>query len=283
MQFKIMTFNIQGGLNSGPNAWERRAGLVVETVRRQLPDLLGFQELKQSNMKELQAGLPEYRFELGPGTGTPPTNHNAIFWREAAFEPVGSGGFWLSETPGVPASIDWDLSEPRSVNWVRLRWRRGGAGLLYLNTHLDHFSPAARLHSAELIVRKIEDLRRGALPVVLAGDFNSTPYYPSEMGEPGESSDQGLYELFIRHGYADAFLAAGQRDSLGSATFQNYEGTQYLPAHNAPWLPWRIDWILLLDGARKLRALSAEIDHFHAGGRYPSDHYPVVAMIESRE
>ncbi len=283
MQFKVMTFNIQGELYRGPHAWDTRSQLVVEAVRRQAPDLLGFQELQRPNLEALRPGLAEYHYELGPIAGSPPTTYNPIFWRADAFEQVEAGGFWLSDTPDVPSSNAWDSSEPRVANWLRLRARADSSELLYMNIHFDHLSQAARLHSAQLIVQKLEEIRVGNLPVVLAGDFNCNAYDPPEMGDPGQASDSRPYEILIGHGFADAYLAAGEIDSTHSNTFENYEGQQYHPAHNSPFNPWRIDWILLLDGAHKLKALSAEIDHFHAGERYPSDHYPVVARIESRE
>ncbi len=281
MQFKLMTFNIQGELITGPHAWNKRAGLVVEAVRRQAPDLLGFQELQRHNLEALRPGLAAYHYELGPIAGLPPTTYNAIFWREEVFERVESGGFWLSKTPEVPSSSDWDSSEPRVVNWMRLRARSNGSELLYMNTHFDHLSPAARLHSAELIVQKLEDIRAGVWPVALAGDFNCNAYYPPELGKPGEASDPRPYERLIARGFRDAYLETGAVDSLRSNTFENYEGPDYHPSHNLPFAPWRIDWLLLLNGERKLKALSVEIDHFQEEGQYPSDHYPVVGKIEN--
>ncbi len=283
MQFKLMTFNIQGELKNGPYAWDRRAGLVLETVKRQSPELLGFQELQRMNLEVLQPGLATYFYELGPLAGSPPTTYNAIFWRNDAFEKIESGGFWLSETPDVPSSSDWNSSEPRVVNWVRLRSRQDDLEMLYLNTHFDHLSPRARVQSAELITRKLEEIRGGGLPVVLAGDFNCNAYYPPELGQPGEASDPRPYEVLIEHGFVDAYLASGQVDSRQSNTFENYEGPSYHPSHNFPFTPWRIDWILLSSGEHKLNPVAAEIDHFHEGERYPSDHYPVVAKIESGE
>ncbi len=283
MQFKVMTFNIQGEVMRGPQAWDERSPLVVETVLRQAPDLLGFQEMHRSNLETLRPGLAAYHYELGPLAGSPPSTYNGVFWHEDAFERVDNGGFWLSDTPDVPSSNAWDSSEPRVVNWVRLRAKADGAELLYMNTHFDHISPAARLHSAQLIVQKLEEIRIGNLAVTLTGDFNCNAFYPAELGDPGQASDSRPYDTLIKHGFVDAYAAAGQPDSVHSNTFENYEGQQYHPSHNLPFRPWRIDWILLLDGERKLKAVSAEIDHFHKGERYPSDHYPVVGVIESRE
>ena len=43
---KVMSFNIRLGVaNDGPNHWDKRKELVVQTIRKYSPDLLGLQEV----------------------------------------------------------------------------------------------------------------------------------------------------------------------------------------------------------------------------------------------
>ena len=98
----------------------------------------------------------------------------AIFYRKARFEKLDGGHFWLSETPDRAGSKSWDSSLPRMVTWVKLRDRTNPEArpIAFFNTHFDHRGPKARVESARLLRKKIEELGEGCR-VVLTGDFNS--------------------------------------------------------------------------------------------------------------
>lgn len=261
-----MTFNIRGAYHpDGVNAWENRAALNVATIRRCSPALIGFQELQDGNLKAYEAELPEYERALGPRyENRGPHAHNAIFWDRSRLELVRAGGFWLSETP-ERFSKSWGTRQVRSVNWVLLRLLPDSAGLLHLNTHLDHVSEAARGEGARLVVRWLERAEI-KVPVVLTGDFNC---------EPGSAA----YQTFIRAGFADAHLLAGNEPIN---TFHAFAGERYRPR---PGREARIDWILLRDSpddGRRWEARSCEVVRDAEPPVYPSDHYPVVAELSLR-
>ncbi len=74
---RVMTFNVRGSFHEGDglNAWNNRAALNVETLKRQAPDLIGFQELQSGNLDTYEEKLPEYGRVLGPRAGNKsPTN-----------------------------------------------------------------------------------------------------------------------------------------------------------------------------------------------------------------
>jgi hypothetical protein len=69
--------------------------------------------------------------------------------------------FWLSETPDVKGSRGWDAALPRIVTWGRLRDRHTGAAFHVFNTHFDHQREEARRRSAELLLRRVDEIARG--------------------------------------------------------------------------------------------------------------------------
>ena len=256
--FKAMSFNVRGSHHSdGENAWKRRADLNVATIKRYAPDLIGFQELQDGNLKVYEAELPGYEYVLGPEyENRRPHAHNAIFWDRSRLERVRAGGFWLSESPGR-FSKSWGSRHVRSVNWVLLRLLPDGEGFLHLNTHLDHVSGPARREGAALIVSWLD--RAGIeVPVVLTGDFNCNP-----------GSD--TYEVFARAGFADAHLLAGNEPAN---TFHAFKGEKHRPRREG-----RIDWVLLRGGRRRWEVRSCEIARDAEPPLYPSDHYPVLARL----
>jgi endonuclease/exonuclease/phosphatase family metal-dependent hydrolase len=266
---RVMSFNVRGSFRdrSGANTWDNRAALNVETIVRWAPSLIGFQELQRGNLETYRERLPQYAYILGPRYGNrAPHSFNAIFFDAELLELLGSGGFWLSETP-ERYSASWGTRVVRSATWARLRFSGTGLSFLHLNTHLDHVSQLARVEGSRLILRELPKLLKDELPVVVTGDFNCRPGTPT-------------YHNFVEGGFVDTYLAAGNEDTVDANTFHAFKGTRYRVVR--PNLgPRRIDWILLKDPRRRIRAVSHSIvrDHDKDSGVYPSDHYPVFADL----
>ena len=267
-----MSFNVRGSFRDGgtPNAWASRAALNVETIRRCSPDVIGFQELQSGNLDTYEESLPRYDHVPGPPYGNGKhASFNSIFFDKDRLRLLDSGGFWLSETPGSYSS-SWDSRVVRSANWARFEGTFAGTDLsfLHLNSHLDHVSKAARVEGGGLILREISGLLRrfgDETPVVVTGDFNCRPGTPT-------------YRNFLSGGYVDTYLAAGVDDGNAAHTFHAFKGSRYRDAR--PGLgARRIDWILLRDPNERLRPLSHSIVRDHAGQTYPSDHYPILAVL----
>ncbi len=262
----VMSFNVRGAFRDRgkADAWDNRAVLNVETIERYAPDVIGFQELQKGNLETYRERLPQYAHVLGPRYGNrTPHSFNAIFFDVRCLELLDSGGFWLSETP-ERYSASWETRVARSANWVHLRFSKTGRSFLHLNTHLDHVSRIARAKGSKLILRRLA-AEEG--PVVVTGDFNCRPGTP-------------VYRNFVRGGFVDTYLAAGNEDTADANTFHTFKGTRYREAR--PGLgPRRIDWILLKDPRGRIHTVSHSIvrDHDEGSGAYPSDHYPVLAEL----
>ena len=269
---RVMSFNIRGFSRRGDgiNSWENRAALNVAAIKRYAPDLVGLQELRAESLATYREKLPGYARLLGPGAGNKaPHEFNAIFFDPTRLAVLDSGGFWLSETPDRYSSA-WRTRVVRSANWAKFRSLSTDLSFLHLNTHLDHMSSLARAKGSELILHKIEELREDRLPVVVTGDFNCLP-------------ESLPYRRFVKNGFEDTFLAAGNEEA---GTFHAFKGLRHLLLRCCDGVrharkPRRIDWILLKNGRQSLRTEAHVIlrDRDAKAAIYPSDHYPMLATL----
>ncbi len=264
---RVMSFNIRGSSDSwdNVNAWDKRAALNVETIKRCAPDVIGFPELQSGNLETYREQLPEYDYVLGPEGGNhEPYDYNPIFWNPSRFELIDPGGFWISRTPDVH-SADWETAWVRCATWVRLRFSETGESFIHLNTHLDHVSELARNEGSKLILYRISQLGADVMPAIITGDFNSIP---------GSSA----YRIFTDNGFVDAYLASGYEEAVDSFTFYNFEGEHY-SAERYGYPSSRIDWLLIRSGARKIEVKSCAFIRDNEHPLYPNDHYPVLSEL----
>lgn len=254
--FTAMSFNIRyGAADDGPNSWEHRKELVADVIRDYAPDVAGTQETLDFQAEYLGEMLPDYdHFGMGRDTRNQ-GERMELFYRRDSLHPVETGHFWLSKTPDVPATRSWRSSLNRMVTWAKFYHFDSKALIYVFNTHFDHRSAEARAESAALLRERVEALDP-AFPVVVLGDFNAI----AESGRP--------YETLLEGRLRDARLQA--RDVTGpegtGSGFQP-EGRSVIP---------RIDWILY---AGPLEPVRFETIDRSADGRYPSDHYPIVATF----
>jgi endonuclease/exonuclease/phosphatase family metal-dependent hydrolase len=254
---RVMSFNVRyPAKTDGPNVWENRRDLLVETIRLKDPDLIGAQELYYEQGQYIAAQLPQYVWFGVSRRGNREDEHMGVFYKPEKFRLSDSGNFWLSETPEQPGSMSWNVNLPRMVTWGLFEQRAGGRRFYFFNTHFPHRreDAEARLKCAALLAERLEKLPKD-IPLILTGDFNSPA--------GGE-----VYQVFARL-LEDSWKAAARR--------QGPEGT--ISGFKGLTAGARIDWILYRGG---LKALEAETVTHNREGRYPSDHYPVVAVLEWR-
>ncbi len=262
---RVISFNIRGAYWEADleNYWPKRAGLNVATIKRYMPDVIGFQELQDGNFTVYQRELPEYRWSLGPHYGNEdPFEYPALAWNPQRLRLVGAGGFWLSETPLVHSG-SWETDCIRSAQWLRFQPITGGPTFIILNTHLDHVSEQARVAGAQLIVSVLASeagLVLPSEPVIVIGDFNC---------DPGSAA----YQIFLQAGFADSFVVAGGDQGPESFTYHGFQGQSYQLKDGRSE---RIDWVLV----RGTPVINAQIIRDEAPPIYPSDHYPVLADIQ---
>ncbi|MBX3748456.1 MAG: endonuclease/exonuclease/phosphatase family protein [Opitutaceae bacterium] len=251
---KAMTYNIQVAGTQPPHAWALRLPLMVRLLQRETPDVIGTQEGRYEQVRDLATALPDYDW-IGVGRdGGSEGEFMAVFYRRARFEPVAFDHFWLSDTPAVVGSATWGNQYRRMVTWVRFRERATNREFEVWNTHFDHEVEPARVKSAALIRQRLAATDR---PLLLLGDFNCVA---------GRSV--AYTELTVGAGLTDAWNVARRRGPEDLNTFNGHKGPQRRGE--------RIDWIL----GRAVAAVdeTAILDYAEAG-LAPSDHYPVTAQV----
>ncbi|WP_021598021.1 endonuclease/exonuclease/phosphatase family protein [Actinomadura welshii] len=253
---RVMTYNLRGVNEPPPRDWKTRQPLVEHLLDEHDPDLLGVQEGRWRQIRDLARLLPDYGWiGLGSQGGTR-DQFLSIFYRKQRFEVLDFDHFWLSDTPAVIGSATWGNRYVRMVTWAKFRDRRTGKVLYQANTHLDNLSAESRVKSARLILDRVRDFQAGA-PVILTGDFNAaagaSPVYSILTGPDA---------------FRDTWTAAERRGPLYGT--ENH----YLPPRRDGE---RIDWIL---ARGPVRTVWSEVDPYRAGAIYASDHHPVIARVK---
>jgi endonuclease/exonuclease/phosphatase family metal-dependent hydrolase len=251
-----MTFNIRfDNPDDGENRWAMRRELVNEVIASHEPD-------------DLRRDFPEYG-ELGVGRDDGRTNgeYAAILYRRNLFTLEDSGTFWFSDSPAVPGSRHWGNHVTRICTWGRLRLHGSKAVVTVFNMHLDHESQ----HSRERSVLLLADTLRRHLPssqVILLGDLNAAESNRVVRFLAGSHPLAGPdgQERSISTAFVDTYRRLhATTDSVGT-----YHGFRGIPHGD------KIDYIFV---SSETEVLSAHIERLHRGDRYPSDHFPVTAVI----
>jgi endonuclease/exonuclease/phosphatase family metal-dependent hydrolase len=144
------------------------------------------------------------------------------------------------------------------VTWAKLRDRKNDRTFVWLNTHWDHVGAEARIQSAKLI-RNWLTTHATNTPVIITGDFNSHEDalpYRLLLGEDG-----------VEPKLSDCYRRLHKARQPDEASFHDFTGKQEGS---------RIDRILC---SAPFVPVEAAIDHSSQDGRYPSDHFPVTAIL----
>jgi endonuclease/exonuclease/phosphatase family metal-dependent hydrolase len=268
-----MTFNIRfANPDDGPNAWPNRRGMVAEILRAQAADFVGLQEALHTQLADLEP-MPSYaRIGVGRDDGRDAGEFSPIYYRSDRFALESSATFWLSPTPERPGSTGWGNHVPRICTWGRFLDRKTGRRLYVFNTHMDHESQPARAHGAELIAARIA-ARGTDDPVLMMGDFNSgedNPVIGYLTGRLERANDDASAAPPSPR-LADTFRLV-HPDATLVGTTNDWTGVTTTP---------KIDYILA-PPPPAAEVLESTIVHDARDGRYPSDHYPLVARLRLR-
>ena len=258
----VMSWNIRyNNPGDGANAWPRRKDWVAEIISDNNVDIAGFQEVLIGQFEDLKQRLPQMEaYGVGRDDGKVAGEFSPVFFRRDRFELIEKSTFWLSPTPDEPGSKGWDAALPRIASWLKLKDRLSGTVFYVVNTHFDHKGSQARIESAALIVNRVRG-QFSEYPVVLTGDFNTTPGTPphktlidADPAGPLVLNDTFQHSIFEPEG--------------PNSTWNGFQAI--VPDQ-------RIDFIFTSASVKvqTLRILTDQRD-----GRFPSDHLPVVSELE---
>ncbi|MEM8489030.1 MAG: endonuclease/exonuclease/phosphatase family protein [Bacteroidota bacterium] len=254
--FRVMSFNIRYN-NPGDeeHAWPHRVDRVASTILFNNTDIVGVQEALKEQLDDLSAKLPGYTWVgVGRDDGAEAGEYTAIFYKEDRFSLLANDTFWLSKTPEVPGSKDWDAALTRIATWGHFEDTMTGSSLYVFNTHFDHRGAEARTQSAGLIASRATEIA-GDAPLVVTGDFNFTPAADGYAALTEKLSDAFHTTKEPHHGPA-------------STIYRGFEVT-HEPGR-------RIDYIFTNDvlTVRQHAILSDNWD-----GAFASDHLAVLATL----
>ena len=177
---KLVSFNIRyiySGEPDGINAFVHRAGLILDKIDREKPDIICFQEASDQISAFLRKHLKEY-ICTGHGRDADLTGEAMLTAvRKETFAPIKSRVFWLSPTPTVPGSdFPGQNCCKRICNLTEVREFSSGKKAKIYNTHFDYEKDGIRLKEAEVIREDIErELANDPAPTFLLGDLNCPP------------------------------------------------------------------------------------------------------------
>jgi endonuclease/exonuclease/phosphatase family metal-dependent hydrolase len=251
---KVMTYNIRyDNAGDGVNQWNSRKDKVMDLLRKYDADIIGVQEALHNQLVDIGNALEDYQFfGVGRDDGKQKGEYSAVFVRKDRFKVRDQNTFWLSETPEVPGSKNWDAAITRVATWLKLTDKKTKREFLLVNTHFDHIGKESRKQSAALLKERAAKLA-GKLPVVITGDFNF-------------KRDQPPYEVLMDETKI-RLIDTAPKDAPGTACGFAVDAR---PCAAIDYIFHTPQW-----NARNYQVITD-----HDGKYYPSDHLPVIVTLD---
>ena len=252
LSFKIRYYNPA----DGADAWPERKTDIAMFIQDNEFSIMGMQEVLHHQLMFLDSALTDFDFVgVGRDDGKELGEYAPIFYRTSELDLLSTGTFWLSKTPEMP-SKDWDAALPRICTWCVLRNKVLNVDFLVMNTHFDHIGVESRKNAALLILEKMKILSdNGQMPVVLLGDFNA------------EFKEESIN--LLRENLSNVYLKTGGHEEEPVPTFNAFQ-QDYSEGK-------MIDHIF----TQNAEAISFHVaDDVRTNGRFLSDHFPVIALLQ---
>jgi endonuclease/exonuclease/phosphatase family metal-dependent hydrolase len=269
LELRVMSFNIRyGSANDGENHWKNRRETVFDVLRNHRPDIVGLQEALDFQIAEIRKALAKYgQIGVAREDGKTDGEYSAILYRLDRYDVDESGTFWFSNTPEVPGSNHWGNACVRICTWARFVEKNSGRPFYVFNLHLDHVSQPSREKSAVLLAQRVHN-RKHPDPFVVTGDFNTGENNPVVTYLKGKTSLSGPdgRESGSPVPMVDTFRVL-HPEVKDVKTGHSFRGTRQGN---------KIDYVFV---PPDIKVLEAHILYDNINGRYPSDHFPVTALL----
>ncbi|MDR0336971.1 MAG: endonuclease/exonuclease/phosphatase family protein [Planctomycetaceae bacterium] len=277
---RILSINVRLSLaKDGENSWSNRKDFLTDIIVEGSYDFVGSQETVVDPRPEYNQ--VDYIVSKMSGYGSlwlsrekTPEKGEAmlILWKRERWriDANDQGTFWLSDTPEIPGSkTDPKAGCPRCVTFGLFhelnKGKETGNKIYVYNTHYDHLSEEARQRGAKLLMERIFVRKDREAPVVVMGDLNCGESSPAIRYMQGDS--MMLDGTAVKPSFAllDTFRAANP-NATEVGTFNNFKSPSSA----------KIDYIFV---SSPLKTISSTIIRTQRNNRYPTDHFPIEAVI----
>ena len=259
---KVASFNLKhDSFLARRNSWQYRRDLIGQLIQQSNAAIIGVQELIPSMREDIMRRLSQYYSIRGAGRNKFLEDEQAaILLKNDDVTVCFDKMFWLSKHPEKVGSRAYFAMFPRICTVCEAYSRKLSRKIRVFNTHFDHICLMARTLSVQIILKYMHELNQEEkLPTILMGDMNTKPH-----SKPIQILSQNLHEYPDIH-LTDIWQCFDPDEIMN--TYHGFRGKE-------KGLP--IDYIFISD---ELEFADAYIDRTNFGGRYPSDHYPLVATL----
>lgn len=254
MDLTLVTCNIRfDNPADGANSWSHRRLFLRDILLSHSPDIIATQEGRFHQLQDLDSLLPDYELVDDHRAWIGERMYPTFFVKKNRFEKMKSEDIWLSETPDIAGSRSFDSAFPRLMTWMKIQPVNSHNDLWLVNTHLDHVKEETRLGQVKVLAKELKKFWKQDDSLIIMGDFNEGPDGNVRNHLNAEFGLQDTWKLFHQ---------------VEESSHHAFQGE--VPNGN------RIDWILV---DKKIKVLKSEMDKSSREGKFPTDHYPVMAII----
>lgn len=255
---RIMTFNLRCDfildLN---NKWDKRKHIVYKIINNYNCDVIGTQEVTNNMFKDLSENFNEYNI-IGKPRSKKLFEERTDLIINKKHKIIEDKTFWLSGNPDKQCRSIWYSVFPRICTTALLELENKKRIRIY-NTHLDCFFAKAREYELNKIGEfiKTQDKKEN-IPIIVMGDFNAEP------------NSKVIKDFLTNKINNKRFIPVQDFNKIlySKSTMSNFKGNEK---------GMHIDYIFVSDD---IEIENVEIVNYSMNGRYPSDHYPLVADVK---
>ncbi len=247
------------------NRWPQRLPRIVDTLKEIDPDVIGAQELYQTQLDDL---LPHIETTFG-FYGEPRTDGelNGVFYRKSRFELV-NAKVWAIPPIGQIGN---------NITMLQLKDILTGQLFAIFNTHLA-FGANERENEVHFIIEQILPVAE-QMPVILTGDLNTFPNRLDLNRLPFYDGDY-IHRLLTKNILKDSFEVTLLGHLGPISTFTN------APENGIPFQGTGTPGVMLdhIYVSNEITVLIHAVQPGTVNGYFPSDHMPVIidCLIEKK-
>lgn len=254
---KIMTFNLKC---DNPlyfnNRWDKRKHMIYDIMKNYECDIIGTQEVKDNMLKDLKNNISSHNIIGRQRCKKISSERNNILISKN-YTICEEKTFWLSDSPEKVGSKKWYSLFPRICTTAVIE--SNNTKIRICNTHLDNLLSKAREFGLSKLMKVIEkEEEKEKLPMILMGDFNAVP-------------DSKLIKEFIQGKFSNKKLMPVQE--INKELYSKVTRDSFKRTENGV----HIDYIFV---SEEIEVINAEIINYNNNGKYPSDHYPLMAEVK---